>query len=96
MTETQNEQKYKTNIFKIDEYQKLNVTPNNKNKYKRIQSDYDLECEKTVSQLFVLVKPIVIKKVTAIMIMNSPDVKQIAILPKKYQQKVLDNFVKEV
>lgn len=30
------------------------------------------------------------------MIMNSPDVKQIAILPKKYQQKVLDNFVKEV
>lgn len=94
MTETQNEQKYKTNIFKIDEYQKLNVTPNNKNKYKRIQSDYDLECEKTVSQLFVLVKPIVIKKVTAIM--NSQDVKQIAILPKKYQQKALDNFVKEV
>lgn len=46
MIETQNEQKYKTNIFKIDEYQKLNVTPNNKNKYKRIQSDYDLECEK--------------------------------------------------
>lgn len=94
MTETQNEQKYKTNIFKIDEYQKLNVTPNNKNKYKRIQSDYDLECEKTVSQLLVLVKPIVIKKVTAIM--NSQDVKQIAILPKKYQQKALDNFVKEV
>lgn len=94
MTETQNEQKYKTNIFKIDKYQKLNVTPNNKNKHKRIQSDYDLECEKTVSQLLVLVKPIVIKKVTAIM--NSQDVKQIAILPKKYQQKALDNFVKEV
>lgn len=94
MTEMQNEQKYKTNIFKIDEYQKLNVTPNNKNKYKRIQSDYDLECEKTVSQLLVLVKPIVIKKVTVIM--NSQDVKQIAILPKKYQQKALDNFIKEV
>lgn len=81
-------------LFKIDKYQELNLTPNDTDKYVKIQNDYAQACSDIIDQLLELVKPIVLKEISKLM--NSGKIENLKLLPKKYQQKALDNFVKEV
>lgn len=81
-------------LFKIDKYQELNLTPNDTDKYVQIQNDYAQACSDIIDQLLELVKPIVLKETNKLM--NSGKIENLKLLPKKYQQKALDNFVKEV
>lgn len=81
-------------LFKIDKYQELNLTPSDTDKYVKIQNDYDQACSDIIDQLLELVKPTVLKETSKLM--NSGKIENLKLLPKKYQQKALDNFVKEV
>lgn len=81
-------------LFKIDKYQELNLTPSDTNKYVKIQNDYAQACSDIIDQLLDLVKPTVLKETSKLM--NSGKIENLKLLPKKYQQKALDNFVKEV
>lgn len=81
-------------LFKIDKYQELNLTPNDTDKYVKIQNDYAQACSDIIDQLLELVKPTVLKETSKLM--NSGKIENLKLLPKKYQQKALDNFVKEV
>lgn len=81
-------------LFKIDKYQELNLTPNDTDKYVQIQNDYAQACSDIIDQLLKLVKPTVLKETNKLM--TSGKIENLKLLPKKYQQKALDNFVKEV
>ena len=81
-------------LLKIDKYQELNLTPNDTDKYVKIQDDYAQACSDIIDQLLELVKPTVLKETSKLM--NSGKIENLKLLPKKYQQKALDNFVKEV
>lgn len=81
-------------LFKIDKYQELNLTPSDTNKYVQIQNDYAQACSDIIDPLLKLVKPTVLKETNKLM--TSGKIENLKLLPKKYQQKALDNFVKEV
>lgn len=81
-------------LFKIDKYQELNLTPNDTDKYVKIQNNYAQSCSDIIDQLLELVKPTVLKETSKLM--NSGKIENLKLLPKKYQQKALDSFVKEV
>lgn len=81
-------------LFKIDKYQEFNLTPSDTDKYVKIQNDYAQACSDIIDQLLELVKPTVLKETSKLM--NSGKIENLKLLPKKYQQKALDNFVKEV
>lgn len=78
-------------LTRIDSYEEK---PQDQTKYEKLQADYYIECQNTVKKLAELVKPTVLREVSRIM--NEAKTEDVKILPKKYQQKAVDDYVKNL
>lgn len=78
-------------LTRIDSYQEK---PQDQTKYEKLQADYYIECQNTVKKLAELVKPTVLREASRIM--NESKTEDVKLLPKKYQQKAVDDYVKNL
>lgn len=78
-------------LTRIDSYEEK---PQDQTKYEKLQADYYIECQNTVKKLAELVKPTVLREASRIM--NEAKTEDVKILPKKYQQKAVDDYVKNL
>lgn len=78
-------------LTRIDSYQEK---PQDQTKYEKLQADYYIECQNTVKKLAELVKPTVLREASRIM--NEAKTEDVKLLPKKYQQKAVDDYVKNL
>lgn len=78
-------------LTRIDSYEEK---PQDQTKYEKLQADYYIECQNTVKKLAELVKPTVLREASRIM--NEAKAEDVKILPKKYQQKAVDDYMKNL
>lgn len=78
-------------LTRIDSYEEK---PQDQTKYEKLQADYYIECQNTVKKLAELVKPTVLREASRIM--NEAKTEDVKILPKKYQQKAVDDYMKNL
>ena len=78
-------------LTKIDSYESK---PQDQKKYNNLKMSYYLECKNIVKQLTDLFKPTIIREASRILNNSKPE--DVKLLPKRYQQKAVDDFMKNL
>lgn len=78
-------------LTKIDSYESK---PQDQKKYNDLKASYYLECKDIVKQLTDLFKPTIMREASRIL--NNSEPEDVKLLPKRYQQKAVDDFMKNL